>query len=160
MLERFFGGLAILVIGFDLIWLGCKSNGADNFRNPVWGFLDGFITFQEYILGFIATIGLANAGWYLWNEFASPKASKLDTPHRSYQETSRYTPVPAKREYQVTTPTPKVPEPEYFQPPVSSFRSTPVKEVVPIVPKPVPQKPKLTAKELKEKAIQELLGRY
>ena len=160
MLGRFWGGLAILVFGFDFIWLGCKSNGADNARNPVWGFLDGFVTFQEYVLGFAAAVGLAYAGWYVWNEFMSSRESDSGHINRSYPEYPRYDFKSDPQENWSPTPTQKVPAPEVSSTFESSFKSERAQNKELATAEPLSQKPKLTTKELKEKAIQELLGRF
>ena len=160
MLGRFGGGLAILVFGFDFIWLGCKSNGADNAGNPVWGFLDGFVTFQEYVLGFAAAVGLAYAGWYVWNEFMSSRERDPGPLERTHLEYPRYDFKPDPQENLSPTPAQKVTAPEVSSTFESSFKSEQAQNKVLATTKPLPLKPKLTGKELKEKAIQELLGRY
>ena len=52
MLNRLFISLGILFGGLNLIWFACQSNGSDNRRNPVWGFLDGFVEIEKYVLYF------------------------------------------------------------------------------------------------------------
>ena len=160
MLERFFGALAIFVFGFDFIWFGCKQNGADNDRNPVWGFLDGFVTFQEYVLGIILFGAIVFAVRHIWDGFGSQRNHNVRAPKRSYDEHPDYDPVPKNRDSWAPPLMPKAPEPHYFMPKETIFKAAPVEDMVPALPKPIPPKPKLTAKELKEKAIKELLGKY
>jgi len=54
LIRRFWLSLGFVFGGLHLVWLGCKWSGADDSRiNPVWGFLNGLVTVEYWILVFL-----------------------------------------------------------------------------------------------------------
>ena len=71
MFNRFLLTIGFLVGGLNLIWFGCQYNGSNNRRNPIWGFIDGFVEFEKYILYAVLVLAASAALLYLLHLFVN-----------------------------------------------------------------------------------------
>ena len=152
---RFLIAIGIIWLGFNLIALGMTESGSNHQWNPMWQFMSGFLDLEWMIFKGILAVALVGAAIFigirvtsLINEVKAEERRnaipKYDEPFRSNRNDHTY-PVTAKpRE----TLEPKK-EP-------LTFYEVPMSVRAPETPKPIPRA--LTPEELKQKAINQIMG--
>ena len=159
MLARF--GIALLIFfgGMDLVWLGCQENGSNNRFNPIWGFVDGIVTFEKYALFAALAAGVLAVVFIVIEEVSRTRPAEKSEYQFMRESRNWYEEEKIAREARAEAH--RIEANRILNEQASERQSKAISEPNkrPIEIKAIPPKPKPSADELKQKAIQDLLGR-
>lgn len=130
MLERFFAGIATILVGLNVVAFGVWSNGGAHRGNPVWRALSSFLNFEVFIIKWSLAVGLAYLLYSLLRVAQEPKT--VDPPLMK-PEVPKPPPVTQQHEFETT-------------PHVKPTESTPL--LIPPTP---------STEDLKQKAIEQIV---
>jgi hypothetical protein len=159
MFNRELLGLGFVILGLNGVYLGCIENGSDNRRNPVWGFLSGLIELEKLTLyGIGMVIGL----FFLW------KLREVIFDEINRRQKSKDEIISVHRNHSFRSVKPVIEMPKSIVPKAVPIYNEP--EIDKVIAKLnlvqnhceenlIPKKQNITAKELKEKALADLLRR-
>ena len=152
---RFLIAVGMIWLGFNLIALGMTENGSNHRWNPMWQFMSGFLDFEWMAIKgilIVALIGVAIfTGIRVTSLIKEVKAEMVEESKPKYNETFRSN--SNDRAYAVTAKPRETSEPE--KEPLT-FYEVPMSVRAPQEPKPIPRA--LTPEELKQKAINQIMG--
>jgi hypothetical protein len=163
VVERAGLSFLFLILGLNGVYFGCIANGSNNRRNPIWQFLYGFVELEKIVVGFVVAAIIL----YVLYELAYRQKS-TDRAAPDFQRNDSVCIHPNYSLEQISIQSSELPG-EVLRVESTFGSSNPAilnNENAPGLEtnekafyEPVPQKPKTTPEELKQMAIQDILGR-